>query len=447
MLFVRTCGVGRVPADADLHAIALALDAPALVERGEAARERWHVVPLAPFAWLLRDTGLHDLRAMLRDLACARPGGDIPFAGGIVTLLSYDVAHEIESLPRTTDRRDDIPWIAAACCEAALLLPVGGGEAQLAWLSRLDDRRARELAARCAETLRCAPAPAVPGRPLSSPQALWPRDDHEAAVREVIENVRAGEIYQANLTQRFECAWQGSALPLHGVLRRTNPSPFSGWMRDPEGRWEMVSGSPERFVRLADGELTTEPIKGTRPLPQGRETPEEELARLAAELLGSAKDRAEHVMMVDLHRNDLGRIAATGSVHVRDMMRIDRRSHVLQAVADIRARLLPGLGPVDVIEAMFPAGSVTGVPKIRAMEILDSLERFDRGPYTGSFGFIAPWGDMDLNVLIRSAWRSGGRLAYAAGGGIVVGSDPALEYAESLAKAEAMRLAVASLLR
>ncbi len=471
----RAVAAGHVAADADVHAIALALDAPAVVERGEAPGESWHVVFLAPRGmlaggdgrWTLRwgsremagaGRSLDALRSLLEAIASPPPAEALPFAGGVALMLSHALGHEIERLPATVERRDAIPWLVAIACPAALLLPVGGGEARLAWLPDdggtgerwgLDEDEALELGLWCEAALR-DPARAArgkepPGRALGPAAPLWTRADHEAGVREVIRNLRAGEIYQANLTQRFEAPWEGSALGLHRILRRMNPSPFSGWMRDPGGAWEVVSGSPERALRRQGARLLTQPIKGTAPLPDGPATSPADAARRAAALSASEKDRAEHVMIVDLHRNDLGRVSVAGSVRVGAMMRLDRRSHVIQAIADIEGVLEPGRDVVDIIEAMFPAGSVTGVPKIRAMEILDGLERWDRGPYTGSFGFASAWGDMDLNVLIRSAWRSGERLAFAAGGGIVLDSDPAGEYEESLAKAEALRLAIEEL--
>lgn len=473
--------LGTVPADLDLHALALALECPALIERGDAPRESWHVLPICPqgvldatareirIAWLgdgggtirREGRGLDALRDLLDAIARPRPDADIPFAGGLVVLLGYDLAHEIERLPSTTEDRDGLPRIHACACAAAVLVPCRGGEALLAWLPGEDaggpswGLTADEAALHATWARRAIREPGRfegagaadhdRGRPLGMVQPLWSQRDHEAAVESIVENERAGEIYQANVTQRFEIGWEGSALPLHAVLRRTNPSPFSGWIRGIGSDWQVVSGSPERLVRLRGRELLTEPIKGTVALPRGSATTQDEAARLGAQLVASEKDRAELTMIVDLHRNDLGRVSAPGSVRVEEMLRLDRRSHVVQAIADIRGTLAEGKDAVDVIEAMFPGGSVTGVPKIRAMELLDGLERWSRGPYTGSFGFVSPWGDMDLNILIRSAWQADGRLAFAAGGGIVLDSHPTREYEESLAKVAAMREAVETL--
>jgi anthranilate/para-aminobenzoate synthase component I len=267
--------------------------------------------------------------------------------------------------------------------------------------------------------------------------------EHVRRIGRLLRDLRDGEIYQANLAQRFEVAWRGSALPLHAVLRSSNPSPMSGWLRGPG--WELVSNSPERLVRLRGRELVSEPCGGPAPRPAGPATPEREVTAIRDRLVASTKDHAEHVMIVDIHRNDVGRASAPGTLRVESMMRIDRRSHVLQAVADVRGTLRQGADAVSVIEAMFPGGCVTGVPKIRCMEILDEVERAGRGPYTGSFGYLAAWGDLDLNVIIRSAWRTGERLAFAAGGGIVLDSDPSAEWAECEAKAAALLAAVESL--
>ena len=281
------------------------------------------------------------------------------------------------------------------------------------------------------------------GRPVGDLQARMTESQYVVMVERVLEHLRAGDIYQANVAQRFEVPWEGSGLALHAFLREQDPAQHSGWMRGPG--WELCCNSPERLVSLRGAELLTEPIAGTDPLPQGGGLDEAGLNALIAGLEESAKDRAEHVMVVDIHRNDLGRVAAPGSVHVPAMMKVDRRRHVLQAVAEIRGRLAEGRDAVDVIEAMLPAGCITGVPKVRCMEILDDLEESRRGPYTGAFGWLATSGDLDLNVLIRSAWRIGEHLAFQAGGGIVLDSVPAREYQESLAKLKTLREAVESL--
>ena len=263
-------------------------------------------------------------------------------------------------------------------------------------------------------------------------------------VEAVLEHERAGNLYQANVSQRFECPWEGSSLPLYERLRVSDPSPHAGWMRGPG--WEICCNSPERMIRLWGRDLLTEPIGGTRPLPQGPDTADSVVDRMSAELEAAAKDRAEHVMLVDIHRNDLGRVARPGTVRVPKMMRVDRRRHVLQAVAEIRAELGEGKGPVDVIEAFLPAGCISGVPKVSCLQILDELEDWRRGPYTGSFGRISAWGDLELNVLLRTAWRAKDHLAFQAGGGIVLDSEPTEEWRESLAKVRSFDEAIRAML-
>lgn len=461
----------------DPHVVALALGArcPALFESGGTDREREHVLPLVPRGLLTARAGRATLRweglsaavevvgrrglDLLRALGAGLGLGSQPgaggHAGGLALVLGYDVVHEIEALPCTTDDPDGWPWIAAVACPAALRWPLGGGPPTLAWLPARADASGLPWGLTGAEVtalegcVRRALAGGIGAEPAGGPVGpvipLSTAGQYEAVVSRVQEYLRAGDIYQANVSQRFQVEWRGSALPLHRVLRRVDPSPMSGWFRGPG--WELVSNSPERLVRLTGTELVTEPIAGTRPLPRGAATPPAELDAAREELLASVKDAAEHVMIVDIHRNDLGRVSAPGSVRVVDMHRIDRRAHVLQAVADIRGELAPGRDALDVVEAMFPGGCITGVPKIRCMEILDELESFRRGPYTGSMGLWSASGDLDLNVLIRTAWRVGSLLAFQAGGGVVLDSDPSTEHAESVAKARAIHEAIAALAR
>ena len=479
----RVVRVGRLPVAGSAHGLALALGAAVLHERGglgEGEEPAWSVVPLAERGTLvsreactvlrwqglgaesgrsLGVRGLDHLRVLLDALAVDRPEEELEHAGGLSLMLGYDLAHEIEEIPCTTEDRDGLPWLHAVAHAAALLVHEATGECLLSWLPDADaaaspsalawglsDEEARELESRVRAALAGqAPPPEKPeGRPLGEPESLTSREDYEAMVRAVLEHLHAGNLYQANVSQRFEAPWEGSLLPLYERLREDDPSPHAGWLRAPG--WDLVSNSPERMVRLRGRDLLTEPIGGTRPLPAGPDTPSREVAKLRAELEAATKDRAEHVMLVDIHRNDLARVAVPGSVRVPRMMRIDRRRHVLQAVAEIRAELAEGKGPVDVIEAFLPAGCITGVPKVRCLQVLDELERWRRGPYTGSFGRIAAWGDLELNVLIRSAWRIRGHAAFQAGGGIVLDSEPEAEWRESLAKARSLDEAFRSLL-
>jgi anthranilate/para-aminobenzoate synthase component I len=262
------------------------------------------------------------------------------------------------------------------------------------------------------------------------------RDDHRRRVLRIKEHIAAGDIYQANLSQRFELPFGGAGLRLYHHLRRVSPAPFSGYLRA-EGL-EIVSASPERLLMVDGDRAWTRPIAGTRP----RAADPGSDRALAAELILSPKERAEHIMLVDLARNDLGKVAAIGSVAVDELMTVEDYSHVRHIVSNVTARLLPGRDALDALLALFPGGTITGVPKIRCMQILDDVEPSPRGFYTGALFYATPSGRLDANILIRSAVVAGGKVTFQTGGGIVADSDPDAEYAETLHKAEGMRLAL-----
>jgi para-aminobenzoate synthetase component 1 len=271
------------------------------------------------------------------------------------------------------------------------------------------------------------PLPALPG--LAS---NFTRLGFLDAIRRGIEYVYAGDCFQVNLSQRLLHPATLPPLELYGRLRQRNPAPFAGYLD--LGDFVVASASPERFVRVRAGEVETRPIKGTRP--RGR-TPQEDQAR-AEELLRSAKDRAENVMIVDLLRNDLGRVCAYGSVRVGEVCRLETYPTVHHLVSEVRGRLRPGLGPVDLLRASFPGGSVTGAPKVRAMEIIALLEPTARGAYCGCLGYVGFDGTADTNILIRTFTMGGGWIQFPVGGGIVADSDPVAEYTETLDKAEGL---------
>jgi anthranilate/para-aminobenzoate synthase component I len=256
--------------------------------------------------------------------------------------------------------------------------------------------------------------------------------EFERMVERALEHIRAGDIFQANLSQRFTTGWRSPALPLYETLRRVNPSPFACFALL-EG-CGVVSCSPERLVRVQDGHLDTRPIAGTRP--RGM-TPAEDAVN-SLDLLLSEKERAEHIMLVDLARNDLGRVADVGSVAVNELMTLEEYSHVIHIVSDVSGTLRRGMDAVDVIRAAFPGGTITGCPKVRCMELLRELEPVPRGLYTGSLGYLGFDGMMDLNIAIRTMVVQGGRLSFHVGAGIVVDSDPQREFQETLAKAAAL---------
>jgi para-aminobenzoate synthetase component I len=256
------------------------------------------------------------------------------------------------------------------------------------------------------------------------------RDDYIEAVRKAVEYVHAGDVFQVNISQRLLAPMTEHPLDLYGRLRQVSPSPFGCYFD--LGDFQIVSASPERFLQVnASGEVSTRPIKGTRP--RGK-TPAEDAA-LIHDLTTNPKDRAENVMIVDLLRNDLGRVCEYGSVTVPKVCEVESFSHVHHLVSEVRGKLRAGLTPFDLLRAAFPGGSVTGAPKVRAMEIIAELEPTARGPYCGSVGYIGFDGTMDTNILIRTFTAGRGWLQFPVGGGIVADSDPATEYEETLHKA------------
>jgi anthranilate/para-aminobenzoate synthase component I len=223
---------------------------------------------------------------------------------------------------------------------------------------------------------------------------------------------------------------------LYEILRTINPSPFAAYLDF--GNVQLVSSSPERLIRLCDGLADTRPIAGTRK--RGEDAAE--MNRLSAELLTNEKERAEHIMLLDLERNDLGKVCDYGTVEVDEMMVVEDYSHVIHIVSNVRGRLAEGRDAFDLVRAVFPGGTITGVPKVRCMEIIDELEPVARGPYTGSIGYFSNAGDMDLNIIIRTFVIQDGKLHVQVGAGIVADSDPGREYFETLQKAEALKKAL-----
>ena len=282
---------------------------------------------------------------------------------------------------------------------------------------------------------RLRPLPVRGSSPAESPRATWRRDAFLAAVREVQRRIRAGDVYQVNLSHRFEfSAASLDPLRYYVALRRANPGPFLGLVEGvaPGGLpWAVVSGSPERLVAWDDEHVTSRPIAGTRP--RGR-TPDED-ARLAGELLADPKERAEHAMLVDLLRNDVARVCRPGSVTVTEAFTVERYSRVMHLVSEVRGRR--GASPDGILRSLFPGGTITGAPKPSVMRAIAELEPAARGPYTGSLGWLNARGG-DFNILIRTLWRLGDTSAIPVGAGIVIDSDPVREHEETLHKAAAL---------
>ena len=371
------------------------------------------------------------------------------FFGGMVGYLAYDAVRFFETLPdRTVDdlglpdalfvltdtllvfdslsqriqviSNAFVPDTAPGTVEAAYDLALSKIEAVVADLRKPLDRPL------------VAPSPSRACEPTST----FTREAFCRAVAQCKEYVAAGDIIQAVLSQRLEVNTAAQPLDVYRALRIINPSPYMYFLR--LGDLALAGSSPEVFVRLEEGQIDLRPIAGTRP--RGRTEIEDRA--LAAELLADPKERAEHIMLVDLGRNDVGRVAAPGTVEVNELMVIERYSHVMHIVSNVRGRIQEGRDAFDVIRASFPAGTVAGAPKIRAMEIIEELEPVTRGPYAGAIGYVSFSGNMDTAIAIRTVLFAKGRAWVQAGAGIVADSDPEREYQETLNKAAAMLKAI-----
>jgi para-aminobenzoate synthetase component I len=327
--------------------------------------------------------------------------------------LSYDLGRQIERLPALAEDDLELPPLALGRYEA--------------WLEFDHERRTVTPHGDALPLVRALEAPGH--APLERWQSSLPRDAYEHAVERAIDYIRAGDVFQVNLSQRLQASWNGDAFALYARLRETSPAPFMALVRLRGA--DVISASPERFLSVRGDRIETRPIKGTRP--RGREHHDD--AALAAELLASPKDRAENVMIVDLARNDLGRVARYGTVDVAGLCALERHPGVHHLVSTVSARLRDGIRPAEVVRATFPPGSVTGAPKVRAMEIIDELEPVRRGPYCGAIGWIDGRGDLELSVAIRTFVAARERLHLHVGGAVTADSDPAREWRETMHKA------------
>jgi len=392
------------------------------------------------------------------------------FTGGCIGYIGYDVVRSLERLPVLAAADLQIPdyafmrfdqiWVydhkrqkLAACVHTSISREIANDEAALLDMYRQAERKARQMlswweaaAARGGES----------GRVRAEIYHRWSESDglnidleqeqnllvsmtkeqFTAAVERIQEYIRAGDVFQVNLSVRQARQVKPSSEVLYEWLRLLNPSPYMGLLRC--GEYQLVSASPELLIKKEGRKLRTRPIAGTRR--RGR-TPEEDM-QFEQELRTSAKERAEHVMLVDLERNDIGRTAEYGSVRVDQLMVIERYSHVMHLVSEVTGSLREGLDAFDALAAVFPGGTITGAPKIRTMEIIEELEPVRRGVYTGSFGWIDYNGNMEFNIIIRTLLSTGHTAYVQAGAGIVIDSIPEREYKESLSKAKALWKAV-----
>lgn len=370
--------------------------------------------------------------------ALPRPQEDwpVPFRTGAVGHLGYELGNHLERLPAPHPDDAGFPDLCVGLYDTVIAFDHEAGESWLLSTAH-EAKRARIL-----ERLSHAPdtPPAPDWRVTATWQAEQPRASREAAIARTIAYIEAGDIFQANITHRLRAARPEGLtdLALFARLAALSPAPFAALLAcGTDGA--ILSASPERFLRVtADGRVETRPIKGTRP----RAAEPERDAALGRELLASEKDRAENLMIVDLMRNDLGRVSALGSVRVPVLNGLETFASVHHLVSVVESRLRPGLGPVDLLRACFPGGSVTGAPKIRAMEIIHALEPVPRGPYCGAIAWIGVDGAMDSSIVIRTIVRSGETMLAQGGGGIVADSDPAAEYEEALVKLAPLRRAL-----
>jgi len=388
-----------------------------------------------------RQDPLTELEQLMRRFRAA-PMPQLPrFYGGFVGYLGYDVARCIERLPAHRQDTLNIPDMQLMLADTLVIFDHAQHSMLLVANAILDGRRPAEAYRGCVTRIRrmaqrlSRPAPrrAAP-RPRASRSvgvtSNLSRREFTGMVARAKRDIKQGEIIQAVLSQRFERPFRSEALDAYRALRSLNPSPYMYLLRF--GPLCLAGSSPEMLVRCEDGWIETRPIAGTRP--RGADDGADE--RLIQQLTRSPKERAEHLMLVDLGRNDLGRVARVGSVTTPELMAVEKYSHVMHLVSSVRARLRPGKTAFDVLRATFPAGTVTGAPKVRAMEIIAELERDDRGPYAGAVGYVGFSGNLDTCITIRTILMKDRRAYVQAGAGIVADSHPGREYQETVNKAK-----------
>lgn len=425
--------------------------------RGFGELGRFSYLAAAPVAWFRGrvDEGQNPwsvLPEVFRPCRVSTVAGLPPFQGGIAGLFGYGLnrcleqvpVHEIDEFQLPDFALGVYPWVISwdHAASRAWIVATGWPEQEAdscqrvarnridevtGWLRRGTERPFRQNAG-TTTPIGMHPVPSLPG--------VWSnftRRGFEAAICQAIEYTHAGDCFQVNLAQRLLAPLTQPPFELYSRLRQVNPAPFAAYFD--AGEFQILSASPERFLQVsADGRVETRPIKGTRP--RGI-TPEHD-AVLGGSLVESVKDRAENVMIVDLLRNDLGRVCEFGSVQVEVVCGLETYTTVHHLVSQIRGQLRPGAGPIDLLKAAFPGGSVTGAPKVRAMQIIAELEPHVRGPYCGCLGWVGFDGAMDTNILIRTFTAAKGWLQFPVGGGIVADSDPPREYEETLHKAEGL---------
>jgi anthranilate synthase component 1 len=418
--------------------------------RGDRVTVRWGRHPERDRTWTSADP-FADLQALLADFRAAAVPGLPRFTGGAVGYASYDSVRYTERLPDAPPDDRGLPDLAFHCYDRMVIFDhirktvlvvaqaqVGpGGDVKTAYedaAARIDD-----LAAQLAGP--CPAEPPVVDVDTTVPVTLRPesnftREQYESVVRRCQEYIKAGDIFQVVPSQRFRVRTTANPFDIYRVLRVVNPSPFLFYL--PFEGHTLIGSSPEVLVRVEDGEVTVRPIAGTRR--RGRDEAEDRA--LAEELLADPKERAEHIMLVDLGRNDVGRVAETASVRITELMAVERYSHVMHITSNVMGKLAEGKTCFDALRAGLPAGTVSGAPKVRAMQIIDEMEPNRRGPYAGAVGYIDFSGNMDTCIALRTLVLQGQDAYVQAGGGVVFDSDPAAEYEETVNKAMGLLKAI-----
>ena len=398
------------------------------------------------------DDPFEELRLRMAPFQPARLEELPPFTSGVVGFAAYDAVRYVERLPDAPPDDLHLPDLSFAFYDRMVVFDNVNKTLDVVVLARIDDSSPEGIAAaydnacrRCDETVAVLsaagewPLPAdidpKQGRAAEASSNLT-KDQYTEAVRRAIDYIHAGDIFQVVLSQRFQTPFNLPSLELYRTLRVVNPSPFMFHLRTPDVT--LVGSSPEIMVRVADDTVTVRPLAGTRP--RGA-TPEED-RELAESLLADPKERAEHVMLIDLGRNDVGRVAEIGSVDLSDVMCIERYSHVMHLTSNVTGKLAAGRTAFDALRACLPAGTVSGAPKIRAMEIIDEFEPTRRGPYAGAVGYIDFSGAMDTCITLRTVVLHGGQAYVQAGAGVVADSVPEKEYEETVNKARGLLVAI-----
>jgi len=393
---------------------------------------------------LIKGNPFDIVKILISKYRLVTPPDFLPFVGGAVGYFAYDLKHFVEKLPSQAKDDINIPLCFLAFYDTVIIFDHLEGKVWIAstgfpeeseHLKRIRAKmRLKEFYSKLSAIKRSTRSSKIiyPHQGSIELKSNFAREDYIQTVLKAKEYIAAGDIYQVNISQRFSAKISDPSFELYKRLRVLNPAPFAAYLDF--GGVVVISSSPERFLRISDRSVETRPIKGTRP--RGKDELEDE--RLKHELLKSTKDKAELIMIVDLERNDLGRVCEYGTVSVPEIITIETYATVFHLVSTITGRLKEDKDHIDCIKACFPGGSITGAPKIRSMEIIDELEPTQRKIYTGSIGYIGFNRQTDLNIVIRTMLYCDGTVHFQVGGGIVADSDPALEYEETLHKGKAL---------